>query len=196
MLSISRCSLIAGKRLVSRRRKGGKEKPSPATTAFTPDFPPAQCIHANGFRSTRSKVLRLSSPTGAPRYPSRRKVLVDDRIKKLKTPRDCEIFGRNAKTKGREDLAIRAMQRSVELRAAEHGALSDAERDCLKAIYAYEEILYAKHGKRVRASRTWRMIKDRGIIAAIERAVDRDDGRAGFTELKAAGLDNFAFEAV
>lgn len=40
------------------------------------------------------------------------------------------------------------------------------------------------------------MIKDRGIIAAIEHAVDRPDGTAGFKALEEVGLENFAFEAV
>jgi hypothetical protein len=121
---------------------------------------------------------------------------MDDRIKKLKTPKECAIFARNAMAQGRPDLAAEARQRAVELRAAAYGATSDAERECLEAIYAYEEILFDKHGKSVKASRTWQMIKRRGIIAAIEQAVDRPDGTAGFTALQSVGLENFAFEAV
>lgn len=121
---------------------------------------------------------------------------MDDRIARLKTPEECRTFERNAQAKGREDLVLDARRKGIELRAAQYGAVSDAERDCLQAIYAYEEILNAKHGKRVRASRIWQMIKRRGIIAAIEQAVDRPDGTAGFTDLKEVGLDNFAFEAV
>ena len=121
---------------------------------------------------------------------------MDDRVKKLKTPKECETFARNAVAQGRADLAAESRQRAIELRAAAYGATSDAERECLEAIYAYEEILFDKHGKRVKASRTWQMIKRRGIIAAIEQAVDRPDGTAGFTALKNVGLENFAFEAV
>jgi hypothetical protein len=121
---------------------------------------------------------------------------MDDRVRKLSTPTQCEVFARNALAQGRPDLATEARQRAVELRAAAYGATSDAERECLEAIYAYEEILFDKHGKRVKASRTWQMIKRRGIIAAIEQAVDRPDGTAGFTALKNVGLENFAFEAV
>ena len=98
--------------------------------------------------------------------------------------------------KGRDDLALDAKRRAIELRTAQHGTVSDAERDCLMAIYAYEEILTAKHGKRTRASRTWQMIKRRGILLAIEQVVDRPDGTAGFSALKDAGLENFAFETV
>lgn len=121
---------------------------------------------------------------------------MDDRVSRLKSPKDCEVFSRNALKEGRPDLAAEASQRAVELRAAAHGATTDAERECLEAIYAYEEILYRKHGKRIRASRTWQMIKKRGIIASIEHAVDRPDGTAGFTALKEVGLEHFAFEAV
>ncbi|WP_312226603.1 hypothetical protein [Stutzerimonas nitrititolerans] len=121
---------------------------------------------------------------------------MDDRIKKLKTTKDCEVFARNSLTHGRPDLAAEARQRAVELRAASYGATSEAERECLAAIYAYEEILFDKHGRRVKASRTWQMIKRRGIIAAIEQAVDRPDGTAGFSALQNVGLENYAFEAV
>lgn len=121
---------------------------------------------------------------------------MDDRVKNLKTPKECATFARNAVTQGRPDLASEARQRAVELRAAAYGATSPAERECLEAVYAYEEILFEKHGKRVKASRTWRMIERRGIIAAIEQAVDRPDGTAGFTALKSVGLENFAFETV
>ena len=121
---------------------------------------------------------------------------MDDRVSKLKTPTDCEIFARNAIEQNRPELAPEAKQRGIEIRAAAYGATSDAERECLEAIYAYEEILFSKHGKRVKASRTWQMIKRRGIIAAIEQAVDRSDGTAGFSALKEVGLENFAFEAV
>lgn len=121
---------------------------------------------------------------------------MDDRVKKLKTPKECETFARNAIAQDRADLAAEARQRAVELRAASYGATSAAERECLEAIYAYEEILFEKHGRRIKASRTWQMIKRRGIIAAIEQAVDRPDGTAGFTALQKVGLENFAFEAV
>lgn len=121
---------------------------------------------------------------------------MDDRVKKLKTPKECEIFACNATKRGHPELATEARQRAIELRAAAYGATSDAERECLEAIYAYEEILFNKHGKRVKASRTWQMIKRRGVLAAIEQAVDRPEGTAAFVALQQAGLQAFAFEAV
>ncbi len=121
---------------------------------------------------------------------------MDDRVKKLRAPDDCEKFAKNARALGHEDLALQAKHRAIELRAAAYGAKTDAERECLQAIYAYEEILSVKNGKRTRASRTWQAIKQHGILAAIERIVDRPDGTAGFTSLQEVGLENFAFEAV
>ncbi|WP_199753495.1 hypothetical protein [Luteimonas cucumeris] len=106
------------------------------------------------------------------------------------------MFAKNAKKKSRDDLVLQAKQRAVELRAAAYGAASDAERECLEAVYAYEEVLSAKNGKRTRASRTWQMIKRYGVIAATERAVDRPDETAGFAALQEVGLGRYAFEAV
>ena len=121
---------------------------------------------------------------------------MDDRVKKLKTPSDCEKFAKNAKALGHGVLVLQANRRAIGLRAEAYGAATDVERECLEAIYAYEEILSEKNGRRTRASRTWQAIKVRGILAAVERIVDRPDGTAGFTALQEVGLENFAFEAV
>ncbi len=121
---------------------------------------------------------------------------MDDLIKKLKTPKECETFAHNAVRKGRDDLAMNAKQRKVELRAEAHGASTEVERECLEAVFAYEEVLSLKNGKRTRASRTWPMIERHGIIAATERAVDRTDGTSAFKAVSEAGLGNYAFEAV
>lgn len=122
--------------------------------------------------------------------------LMNERVQKLRTPKDCEVFARNATKMGEHMLAREATRRAIALRAASYGATSDAERECLEAIYAYEEILFRKHGRRVRANRTRKVIRERGILAAIEHVVDRPDGTAGFTALEQVGLENFAFEAV
>ncbi len=121
---------------------------------------------------------------------------MDERVKKLKTPEDCEIFARNALNKNRPDLATEAKRRAVELRAEYYGAKSKAENEALQAIYAYEEVLTKKNGKKTKASRTWQMIKRHGIIEAVERAVNRDTETQGYTALVEMGLEDFAFEAV
>src|SRR3972149_2386860 len=121
---------------------------------------------------------------------------MDESVKKLKTPDDCERFAKNAVERGRPDLVQEARKRAVELRAESYGAKSQAERECLEAVYAYEEILSAKNGKKTKASRTWQMIKKHGILPAVERAVNRPQETAGYTALLEMGLEDFAFEAV
>lgn len=119
-----------------------------------------------------------------------------DLIEKLKTPEDCETFAQNASERGRPDLALAARKRAVSLRAAQYGAQSDIERECIEAVYAYEEVLSQKNGKKTRASRTWPMIKKHGIITAVERAVNREVETQGYTALVEMGLEDYAFEAV
>jgi hypothetical protein len=121
---------------------------------------------------------------------------MDDRVAKLKTPEDCERFAKNARDHDRPDLADEARRRAVELRAAAHHAVSEAEKEALKAIYAYEEALSRKNGKRTRANRTWQMIKRHGLIASVERAVNRPTETAGYRMLKEMGLQDLAFEAI
>lgn len=98
---------------------------------------------------------------------------MDERVKKIKTPEECEVFAKNALERNRPDLASEAKRRAVELRAELYGAKSEAENEALQAIYAYEEVLTKKNGKRTKASRTWQMIKRHGIIEAVERAVNQ-----------------------
>jgi hypothetical protein len=121
---------------------------------------------------------------------------MNELIAKLKTPEECAVFEKNVLDRGRPDLALAARKRSVELHAIQHGAVSDVERECLEAVFAYEQVLSAKNGKKTRASRTWPMIERHGIIGAVERAVDRKDDTAGYTALVEMGLQDYAFEAV
>jgi hypothetical protein len=120
---------------------------------------------------------------------------MDERVARLETPEECEQFEINVADR-LPDLALAARRRAVELRAALYGAASDAEREALQAVYAYERVLSQRHGKTVRASRTWQIIKRHGIIKAVERAVDRPDETAGYTSLIEMGMPDFAFEAV
>lgn len=120
---------------------------------------------------------------------------MDERVRRLKTSEECEIFRTNVE-ETLPALAQQARRRGVELRAAAYGAKSKAEREALCAVYAYEEVLLKKHGRKTRASRTWRMIKSHGIIGAVERAVNRRHETAGYTALVEMGMQDFAFEAV
>ena len=125
---------------------------------------------------------------------------MNERIKNLDTPKKCEIFANNALSAGREDLAKQAKERAIQLKAetygAETSAETSAEKEAIKAVYAYEEILSANNGKKTRASRTWPMIQKYGIINAVERAVNRKAETKGYTLLLQMGLEAYAFEAV
>ena len=120
---------------------------------------------------------------------------MDERIAGIQTPEDCEQFALNVEAR-KPELAAEARRRAVELRAETHGARTEAEREALQAVYAYERVLRKKHGKNIRASRTWQMIERRGIIAAVERVVRRKSEAAGYKALVEMGMPDFAFEAV
>jgi hypothetical protein len=120
----------------------------------------------------------------------------DGRVARLTTVAECEQFAKNAEERGFPEIAEQCRKRGVQIRAEKHGAATAAERECLEAIYAYEEVLSQHKGKRVSASRTWQMIKRHGILAAVERIVTRPEDAAGYTVLVQMGLDDFAFEAV
>ncbi|WP_299595648.1 hypothetical protein [uncultured Microbulbifer sp.] len=121
---------------------------------------------------------------------------MDDKVKKIITPEKCEIFAKNCIERGREDLALQAKERAVQLRAEGYGAETQAEREALEAVYAYEEVLSTKNGKKTRAGRTWQMISRHGIIGAVERAVNRPTETQGYTSLVEMGLEDYAFENV
>src|SRR5262245_49581033 len=93
------------------------------------------------------------------------------RVARLRTPEECEIFAKHALERGNRERADEARQRAIQLRAEAHGATTAVEQECLEAVYAYEEVLSAERGKRTRAGRTWPMIKQHGILPAVERIV-------------------------
>ena len=121
---------------------------------------------------------------------------MDERVAKLKSPEECAVFAKNVTERGRPDLALAARKRAVQLRAESFGATSEVERECIEAVYAYEEVLSAKAGRRQSASRTWPMIKLHGVIEAVERVVKRKADALGYTALVEMGLEELAFEAV
>lgn len=132
---------------------------------------------------------------------------MDDRVKKIKTSQQCEVFEKNAIDKGRPDLAkeakIRAIHlakeekiRAIQLKAEAYGTNSDAEREAIEAVYAYEEALSLKNNKKTSATRTWPMIERHGILVAVERTVKRKTETQGYRYLLEMGLQDYAFEAV
>lgn len=121
---------------------------------------------------------------------------MDPRVLKILTVADCESFAVNARERGAPELADQARRRAVQIRAEAYGADSEVERECLQAVYAYEEVLSAQKGRRQPAARTWQMIKRHGIVPAVERVVTKREVSSGFTALASMGLMDYAFEAV
>jgi len=121
--------------------------------------------------------------------------MMDDKVARLKTPEECSIFIENVEA-SHPELASQARRRGVELRASAGGAANDAEREALEAIYAVEEVMSQRNGKKTRASRTWQSIKTHGILPTVERVVSRNKPTDAYAALVSMGLDDFTFEAV
>ncbi len=116
---------------------------------------------------------------------------MDDVIKKLQTPEDCYRF-----IDKYSELISQARQRAIDLKMGKHQDNKEVEKELLKAIYAYEEILTKRNGRRTRANRTWQMVQRHGIKGAAERAVNRPVDPIGYTSLIEMGFENLTFEAV
>jgi hypothetical protein len=121
---------------------------------------------------------------------------LDPRVARFATPTACEQFAKNVEKRGKPELAVQARLRKFELLASAHGASTIAEREAFEAVHAYEWTLLQKHGRITRASRTWPMIKQKGVIATVESIVTRNQESMAFTALVKAGLHDKAFEAV
>lgn len=100
----------------------------------------------------------------------------------------------NALERGREDIALLARQRRVELSAAqdidEEGAEDPVRHELWRALHAYEQVL-GRTGTRTR-----QMIRNRGLVAAADRMVQQKKESAGFARLAEAGLLEHAWESV
>ena len=116
---------------------------------------------------------------------------MDDIISKFKTPQECIEFAEKC-----TNLSHKAYLRAIELRILTHGEKNEVEKELLKAIYAYEEVLSQKNKRRTRASRTWQMVKRYGIIGAAEKAVNRRTDAMGYRLLVEMGLQDLTFESV
>ena len=121
---------------------------------------------------------------------------MDYRVERLRTPAECEIFVKNAIAGNRQDLALEARRKAVDMQAATHEARSPVEAEAFAAVYAYEALLTRKNGKKTRATKTWAVVKSHGIIEAIQRAVSRTPDTTSLGALRELGLDDLAFEAL
>jgi hypothetical protein len=120
---------------------------------------------------------------------------MDETIGRLDTPQRLEQFAINVEGH-HPGHAQKARRRAIELQAATHGATTDAQREAFEAVYAYERAQSHILGRKFRASRTWPMIRRRGIIPAVEFVVTQRDETPGFPVLSEMGLLDKAFEAV
>ena len=120
---------------------------------------------------------------------------MDPTVARLNTPEDCEQYAKNVEAKHPE-LAKQARRRAVDLRAQKYGAKTEAEREALRCIYAFEEARSQQTGKRARANRTWQSVERNGILATVERVVSRRTATDGYDALVEAGMEDFTFEAV
>jgi len=118
----------------------------------------------------------------------------DSRVQRLETPRECAIFERNAHDRTRDDLALQARHRWVELTAEEH-VEADDDRDPLRrelweALSASEYVL----GRNATVAR--QIIRRRGLVPAVDQLVSKRELSAGLAGLDDAGLLDYAWEQV
>lgn len=118
----------------------------------------------------------------------------DARVQRLGTPRECAIFERNAREHTREDLALQARRRWVELTAEEHvDAEEDGDplrRELWEALSASEYVL----GRNATGAR--QIIRRRGLVQAVDQLVRKSELSAGLAGLDHAGLLGYAWEHV
>ena len=116
----------------------------------------------------------------------------DARVQRLATPRECAIFERNARDRTREDLALQARRRWVELTAQEHvGAAEDCDRlqrELWEGLSASEFVL----GRNATGAR--QTIRRRGLVQAVDQFVCKRELSAGLAGLDDAGLLRYAWE--
>jgi hypothetical protein len=116
----------------------------------------------------------------------------DARVQRLGTPRDCAVFERNAHDRERDDLALQARRRWVELTAA---ARIDAEEDhdplhaeLWKALSASEYVLGGN------ATGVRQIIRRRGLLRAVDQLVSSGGNPVDLAGLHDAGLLDYAWE--
>jgi hypothetical protein len=119
-------------------------------------------------------------------------------VSRINEPNLCYVFARNAEKRGHPDLALQAFRRAVDLRAAshEHEVDNQAELAALRSIYAYEEALSYRKGKRTRATGTWQMVNKHGVFQALAKRMEARGGDEIKPVLKELGMDDYSFEAV
>ena len=117
-------------------------------------------------------------------------------VMRIKDPELCYIFAKNATRRGHPELALQVHRRAVDLRAEQHGASNELEFTAVRAIYAYEEALSVRKGKRTRATGTWQMVRRHGVLEALSKRLESGGGDELAPVLKELGMEDYSFEAV
>jgi hypothetical protein len=119
-------------------------------------------------------------------------VQCDARVQRLATPKECRIFERNASDRSRDDLALQARQRWIELSADDHVGKTDENdalaRELWESLSAYEYVL----GRSATGLR--QTIRRRGLIRAAEHFATKGDMPVELAALADAGLIDYAWE--
>ena len=118
-----------------------------------------------------------------------------DLVKRINDPKLCYVFAQNAITRGHPDLAIQAYRRAVDLRAEQHTTESEAEHAAVRAIYAYEEALSFRKGKRTRATGTLQTVGRKGIFGALVQRIESSATTNVESVLKELGMEDYSFAA-
>jgi hypothetical protein len=106
----------------------------------------------------------------------------------LKTPQEAQNLMDNARRLGHEELYQRAFARKCELEGKNREDESDPlVKDFWECIAAYEQLLYEKHGKRVRAQYTHRKIKKDGVLTTMQSWARKRGATMGFEMLSKSG---------
>jgi hypothetical protein len=105
-----------------------------------------------------------------------------------------ENFAVNAAKKGRNDLRDAALKRSWKLAGLNYS--DELDKDFHAMLAAYEHFLFLKHGKNIRAQRTWQKLANKGVIGCLtDWALDKSPTE-GFLRLVEGGLAEFTGECV
>jgi hypothetical protein len=118
---------------------------------------------------------------------------MDHRVARLRTPEECVIVAKNALAMKRPDIALEARRRAVDIQVASHEAPTPLEAETLAAIYASEAAMTHHRGKKTRATKSWQIAKEKGLLQAAERAANSDAEHAALVEL---GLEDLSFDAL
>lgn len=131
---------------------------------------------------------------------------VKERIKKLKSIKDCDSFEKNLELKGYSHLMNYLSRQRVYIRSDElldvfnfdikdKGVTKKFITDFLKALAAYEEFLSSKNSRRTIAQRLRQSVKRNGLKNAVIKTTSTKTTQ-GYDYLLETGLGEFTLEKV